>query len=124
MLTAFGTLALLLSAVSLYGVLSYVVSQRGHEIAIRIAIGAAPRDILRLILRQGAGLTLLGIAVGVAGALVIGQFLRSQLLGVSPTDPLTFVTVASLLSAVALSACFFPAWRASRTDPVAALKNE
>jgi predicted permease len=124
MLTAFGTLALLLSAVGLYGVLSYVVNQRGLEIAIRIAIGATPKDILRLIFKQGAGLTLLGIAIGVASALAAGQLLRNQLLGVNPADPLTFITVASLLSVIALSACFFPAWRASRTDPVAALKSE
>jgi len=124
MLTAFGTLALLLSAVGLYGVLSYVVSQRRREIAIRIALGATPSDIQRLILKQGAGLTLLGIAIGVASALATGQLLRSQLLSVNPADPLTFITVASLLSAIALSACFFPAWRASRTDPVAALKSE
>ena len=124
MLTAFGTLALLLSAVGLYGVLSYVVSQRAREIAIRIAIGATPKDILRLILKQGVGLTLLGISIGVATALAAAQLLRSQLLGVSPADPLTFITVAALLSAVALSACFFPAWRASRTDPAAALKTE
>jgi putative ABC transport system permease protein len=100
------------------------VNQRGREIAIRIAIGATPRDILCLILKQGAGLTLLGIVVGVAGALAAGQLLRNQLLGVSPADPLTFVIVALLLSVIALSACFFPAWRASRTDPVAALKTE
>jgi predicted permease len=124
MLTAFGMLALLLSAVGLYGVLSYVVNQRRREIAIRIAIGATPKEILRLILKQGAGLTLLGIAIGVASALAAGQLLRNQLLGVNPADPLTFITVASLLSVIALSACIFPALRASRTDPVAALKTE
>jgi predicted permease len=124
MLTAFGVLALLLSAVGLYGVLSYIVSQRKREIAIRMAIGASPKSVVNLVLRQGMALALTGLVIGGGAAFAAGQLLRSQLLGVSPGDPITFISVALLLSTVALFACLLPAWRASRTDPAESLKAE
>ncbi|HET9533276.1 MAG TPA: FtsX-like permease family protein [Blastocatellia bacterium] len=104
--------------------ISYVVSQRKREIAIRMAIGASPRSVVNLILRQGMALALIGLVIRSLAAFAAGQMLRSQLLGVSPGDPITFASVALLLSAVALLACLLPAWRASRTDPAESLKAE
>lgn len=124
MLSAFGALALLIAAVGLYGVLSYVVTQRTHEIAIRIAIGATPRQVMSLILKQGLILTLIGLVVGSGLAMVAGRLLQSQLLGVSASDPLTFIGVALLLVGMALGACFAPARRATKVDPMVALRYE
>jgi putative ABC transport system permease protein len=117
-------LALVLSAVGIYGVMSYTVGQRTQEIGIRMALGAQPGNMLTLVLGRGAGLALAGIAAGVLGALVLTRFLSSLLFGVQPTDPLTFVAVAALLLLVALAACYVPARRAMRVDPMMALRYE
>ena len=115
---------MLIAAVGLYGVLSYVVTQRTREIAIRIAIGAAPRQVMNLILRQGLILTLVGLVIGTGLALLTGRLLHSQLLGVSAGDPLTFIGVGLLLVVMALGACFIPARRATKVDPLIALRSE
>jgi ABC-type antimicrobial peptide transport system permease subunit len=121
---AFGLLALVLAAIGVYGVTSYTTNQRTHEIGIRLALGASRADVLRLILRRGVLLTLLGLVIGLGMAFGVTRFLQSLLLGVSSTDALTFAGVALLLSAVVLVACFIPARRAMRVDPVQALRYE
>jgi ABC-type antimicrobial peptide transport system permease subunit len=120
----FAGLALLLAAVGIYGVMSYVVGQRTQEVGIRVALGAQPADIWRLIILRGAALAAIGIAVGLAGALALTRFLSSLLFGVRPADPVTFSAVAILLVIVALVACYFPARRAMRVDPMVALRYE
>jgi putative ABC transport system permease protein len=117
-------LALVLSAVGIYGVTSYTVGQRSQEIGIRMALGAQPQNMLALVLGGGARLALIGIATGVFGALVLTRFLSSLLFGVQAKDPLTFVAVAALLFLVALAACYIPARRAMRVDPMVALHYE
>jgi predicted permease len=121
---AFGLLALALAAVGIYGVTSYTTRQRTHEIGIRMTLGATRQDVLRLVLGYGLRLMLIGIGLGLVLALVLTRFLRSLLLGVTSTDALTFSSVALLLCAVALLACFIPARRATRVDPMAALRYE
>jgi predicted permease len=121
---AFGLLALILATVGVYGVTSYTTRQRVHEIGIRIALGASKEDVLRLVLGQGLRLTLVGVGLGLAAAFGLTRFLKSMLLGVTSTDALTFFTVAVLLCAVALLACFIPALRALRVDPMVALRHE
>jgi macrolide transport system ATP-binding/permease protein len=120
----FGLLALLLACVGLYGLLAYEVSRRIREIGIRMALGAQRTDVLRLVLRQGLKLTVVGLACGGAGALAFTRFLSSQLYGVKPTDPLTFVAVSVILTSVALLACYIPARRAAKVDPMVALRYE
>ena len=117
-------LALVLSAVGIYGVMSYTVGQRTQEIGVRIAMGAQPRNMLALILGRGASLALIGIAAGTLGALALTRFLSSLLFGIAPKDPLTFLGVALLLFGVALAACYVPARRAMRVDPMVALRYE
>ena len=117
-------LALVLSAVGIYGVMSYTVGQRTQEIGVRMAMGAQPRNMLALILGRGASLALIGIAAGTLGALALTRFLSSLLFGVAPKDPLTFVGIALLLFGVALAACYVPARRAMRVDPMVALRYE
>jgi putative ABC transport system permease protein len=124
MLSVFGSLALALAAVGLYGVLSYIVSQRRREIAIRMAIGAAPRDVLWMILKQGLVLTATGSGIGAGLALAAGRLLGSNVPGVAAADPLTFGVVTLLLGAVAALACYVPARRATKVDPMAALRSE
>jgi putative ABC transport system permease protein len=124
MLALAGGMALLLSIVGLYGVISYSVSQRTHEMGIRAALGAQHSDILKLIVGQGIKLTLAGVTIGLAAALTLTRFLSSLLYGVKPRDPITFIAVSMVLIAVALVACYIPARRASRVDPMVALRHE
>ncbi len=122
--SVFSGLALILAAIGIYGVMSYSVSQRTGEFGIRIALGAQRRDLLRLVLGQGARLTALGITAGLVGALAAGQVVQSILFQTGPRDPLTFGIIAALLGAVALLACVLPALRATTVDPVEALRSE
>jgi predicted permease len=124
LLSLFGLLAQALAAIGLYGVLAWSVARRTHEIGIRMALGASRRDVLRMVLRQGMTLTLVGVAVGLACAMALTRLLEGVLYGVSPTDPLTFAAVAALLLAVALAACLVPARRATKVDPMEALRYE
>jgi predicted permease len=124
MLAIAGAMALLLGTVGLYGVIAYSVSQRTREIGIRMALGAQQRDMVRLVLDEGTLVILTGLAIGLAGSLALTRFLSSLLFGVTPTDPLTFACVAVLLALVALAACYIPARRAIRVDPLIALRCE
>jgi predicted permease len=120
----FGAIALTLASVGLYGVMAYSVTQRSHELGIRIAVGASQRDILRLVLGQGVRLTLMGAGVGLLASLLVTRALASLLFGVSVTDPVTFITVPIVLAAVAMLACYLPARRAMGVDPMIALRHE
>jgi putative ABC transport system permease protein len=124
LLTLFATLALSLASIGVYGVTAYTVAQRTREIGIRIALGAQARDVLRLILGQGAGLALAGIALGLAGAMALTRMMTTLLFGVNARDPLTLVVVSGVLAAVALLACYIPARAAMRVDPMVSLRSE
>jgi len=124
LLAAFASLALLLAAVGIYGVMTQFVAQRTHEIGVRIALGARPLDVVRLVLGQGVRLALIGLGIGILVAVAATRLIRSLLYGISASDPVTFVSVASLLVCVVLLACFVPAWRATRVDPMVALRYE
>jgi predicted permease len=122
MLSVCGVLALLLAAVGIYGVMSYVVSQTTRELGLRMALGASGGDVLRLVMTHGLALTAGGVALGAAGALALTRQLGSLLFNVSPRDPAAFATALGVMTVAALVACFFPAWKAARTDPVRALR--
>ena len=124
LLTSFAAVALVLSAVGIYGVIAYLVTMRTRELGIRIALGASNADVLRLVLREGVVVAALGLLVGTVGALALSRLLASLLFEVAPTDPLTFVIVAATLASVALAASFIPARRASRLDPLVAIRAE
>jgi putative ABC transport system permease protein len=124
MVTTFAVLALALAGIGIYGVISYSVSKRAHDIGIRMALGARRGSVLGLVMKQGLRLALIGTALGLIGALVLTRFLSSFLYGVKPTDPLTFIAVSALLTAVALSATYLPARRATKVDPMVALRYE
>ena len=124
LLGAFGLVALILAVVGLYGSIAYSVDQRTREIGIRMAMGARPSDVLKLVVRQGLMLVVIGVAMGLVGAYGVTRFLASLLYGIGPTDPATFAGVAILLTAVALLASYIPARRAAKLDPMVALRYE
>lgn len=120
----FGALALLLGAVGIYGVMAHSVQQRIHELGVRMALGASPAEVMHLVLGQGLKLTLAGMVFGLLAAAAATRGLAAILVNVKPSDPLTFISVAALFAFVALAACYLPARRASRVDPMVALRYE
>jgi len=122
LLGLFAAVALTLSAVGIYGVVSYAASRRTHEIGVRLAMGAKERDVIRLVVRHGMTLVLIGLALGVAGSFAATRVLASLLYGIQPTDAATFAAVSLLLAAVAFLASYLPARRAAKLDPMAALR--
>ena len=119
-----GLLALFLASIGIYCVMSYAVGQRTREISIRMALGARSRDVMNLVIRQGMWLVLIGVAIGMAASLAVSRLLKSFLFGLSATDPMTFGIIPLLLAAIALLACYVPARRAAKVDPMVALRNE
>ncbi|MGH9708590.1 MAG: FtsX-like permease family protein, partial [Candidatus Acidiferrales bacterium] len=124
LLGIFAALALVLSAVGIYGVISYLAAQRTHEIGIRMALGAQPAGISRMILMEGMKFALIGVAVGLVAALALTRLMSQMIFGVGAFDPLTFAGVSILLIFIAMAACYIPARRAMRTDPMIALRYE
>jgi predicted permease len=124
LLTAFAGSALLLAVIGIYGVMSYVVTLRTQEIGVRVALGAEPGDIARLVLGQGARLIVAGLVIGLIGAGLLTRLLSTMLFGITPTDPVTYAAVAGMLALTAVAACQIPAWRATRVDPLTALRSE
>jgi ABC-type antimicrobial peptide transport system permease subunit len=124
LLTLFAGVALGLAAIGVYGVIAYLVSQGTREVGIRMALGATPKEILLLVVRQGMTVAIVGVVVGLAGALVAARFMTSLLYGVSATDPMTFTSIAVLLCLTALLASYVPARRAARIDPMISLRSE
>jgi putative ABC transport system permease protein len=124
LLGVFAGIALVIATVGIYGVISYAVSQRTHEIGIRMALGAQERDVLRMVVRRGMHLTFIGVAIGLAAALALTRIMQNLLFNVSATDPATFSLIALLLIGVALIASYIPARRATKVDPLQALRHE
>lgn len=124
LMSLFSVIALILSSLGIYGIMAYSTSQRTHEIGVRIAIGAQVGDVVKMVIWQGLRLTLIGVVIGLAGSYAASRLLRSQLYGISPTDPLTYINVSILLCVVSLLACYLPARRAAKVDPMTALRCE
>jgi ABC-type antimicrobial peptide transport system permease subunit len=124
LLGGFALLAMLLACAGIYGVLSFVTAKRTQEIGIRAALGASQADLVRMVLRTGTVPVVIGLAIGLAGALWLSKFIQSLLFQVSPIDPISLSAVAVIFLGVAFLACFVPAWRASRIDPMMALRQE
>jgi putative ABC transport system permease protein len=124
LLATFAFIALVLAAVGIYGIMAHSVTQRTQEIGLRMALGAQLQDVLQMVLRSGMSLALIGIAIGLVGAFFLTRLMRTLLFGVTPTDAVTFASVAVILFVVALLACYIPARRATRVDPLVALRYE
>jgi putative ABC transport system permease protein len=124
LLTLLGVVALVLAAMGIYGVLAYVVSQRTHEVGVRMVLGASTGNVLGLMLKHGMGMAVVGISLGAAGALALTRWLSSFLYGVSPFDPAVFLAVCAMVGSICLAACYVPARRAAGVDPIVALRYE
>jgi putative ABC transport system permease protein len=124
LLGIFAGVALLLASIGIYGVMAYTFSQRTNEIGIRMAMGAQRGDILRIAVSEGAMIVVFGVTAGLIGSLILTRFLQTMLFDVKPNDPITFAAISGLLAAVTLAACFVPARRATRVDPLVALRHE
>jgi putative ABC transport system permease protein len=124
LLGLFAALGLVLAAVGIYGVMAYSVSQRTHEIGLRMALGAQTRDVMKMVIRQGMALGMIGVAIGLIASYALTRLMKTLLFGVSATDPLTFTVIALSLGLIAILACWIPARRAAKVDPMIALRCE